>query len=466
MKYNPKILVIGDLMVDKYLWGSCERISPEAPVQVVDIQKEELRLGGCGNVVNNLLALECKVGICSVIGNYDAGEFVKKRLQEKGVKLEALPRIKGRKTPVKTRIIASNQQVIRYDNESKDDISDDLVYKLLEILDDVIDGYDAIILSDYAKGVLTTDFCKSIIRMAKKSGKIVLVDPKGADFSKYSGATLLTPNKKEASIATKVEIKDNKSALKALQVMEEKLSLDYPLITLSEDGIAFLKNDLHIVPTIAQEVFDVTGAGDTVIASLAYALSSQMDIHKAVEFANTAAAVVVGKIGSTTASKKEILKVQNKNGDILENKIVTLSQLKLRLDYDKKIIFTNGCFDILHTGHIKYLNEAKKRGDTLVIGLNSDASVKRLKGENRPINNEEDRAYLLASLFFSDFIVIFDEDTPYELIKSIKPNVLVKGADYEGKEIVGSDLVDEVALLKFVEGKSSTNIINKIQGNK
>jgi len=472
IKYDkkPHILVIGDLMIDEYLWGSCERISPEAPVQVVDIKKETKVLGGAGNVINNLVSLGAKVSVMSVIGNDESGLEVKSMLDQIEVK-SFLVEQKERRTSRKTRLMASNSQVVRYDKESKNDINFDSVKKLYSKLQEKINAYDIILLSDYAKGVLTDELIEKIIPYANKNNVKVLVDPKGEDFTKYSGAYLLTPNKKEAEIANNIKIENDDKLKEILIKQKETSNLDISLITLSENGIAILEDkEVVIKPTVAREVYDVTGAGDTVLASLGFAISLDYDIFTAVEFANLAAGVVVGKIGSATVTLDEIEEYQaSLHKSSIELHIKTIKEIKkiaTRLkEQNKKVVFTNGCFDILHKGHVSYLNTAKSFGDVLILGLNSDNSVKRLKGESRPINTQEDRAYILSALECIDYVVIFDEDTPYELISKIKPNVLVKGGDYKGKEVVGQDIADELKLVDFIEGRSTTRTIKRIQKN-
>jgi len=464
---KPNIAVIGDLMIDHYIWGRCERISPEAPVQVVEVNKESSVLGGAGNVINNLLSLDASVSVYSVLGNDDNALFVEGLLRRVNATCEAVIKQDQRTTSKKSRVIASNQQIIRFDDESKNDISLRSQYELLEELSKNIFSYDAILLSDYGKGVLTTTLTQDIIQLAKAHNKPVLIDPKGADYSKYKGATLLTPNKKEASLATKIEIVDDDSLLEAGTKLKNKIELEYAIITLSEDGIAIFDDGIHIIPTVAREVYDVTGAGDTVLASLGVAIASGLDIDHACEFANKAAAVVVAKVGSATVTLNEIEEYEHSlNKGQAESKVKdfnAIARIVKRLKSQKrKIVFTNGCFDILHRGHATYLQKAKEQGDILIVGVNSDESIKRLKGEDRPINNLEDRAYLLAALESVDFVVSFYEDTPYELIKVVEPHILVKGADYQGKEVVGSDIADEVQLIEFVDGKSTSGIIEKI----
>ncbi len=467
---KPNILVLGDLMIDHYLWGSCERISPEAPVQVVDIAKETTVLGGAGNVINNLNALGAKVSVASVIGDDDNGEELLKMLKNIGVETANIITQEGRKTSKKSRIIAVSQQILRYDKESRSDITSQSVKNIIDSLEKSLFSYDALILSDYGKGVLTTELCQGVIAVAKKHSIKVLVDPKGSDFSKYRGAYLLTPNKKEAILATGLEIDTPESLESALKKLKVECDLGVSLITLSEDGIATLDREVEIFPTVAKEVFDVTGAGDTVIASIAFALSCEKSIQESAAFANLAAGVVVGKIGSATVTLEEIedyeatLHKSTSDAHIKSFEEIKNAVARVRAD-GKKVVFTNGCFDILHVGHVKYLQIAKSFGDILIVGLNSDASVSRLKGPSRPVNIAEDRAYLLAALEAVDFVVPFEEDTPYELIKMIAPDILVKGGDYEGKRVVGTEFASELKLVDFVDGKSTTKTIQKIQGS-
>ena len=455
-----RVLVVGDLMIDHYIWGSCDRISPEAPVQVVNVKNETKRLGGCGNVVSNLIALGAEVGVISVVGDDELGSEILKLLKDRGAKAELVIAQKGRKSSQKSRVMVTHQQVLRLDTESTSDIDcdDEIVGKFQGILD----GYDIVLLSDYGKGVLSDYLTKHIISITKNSSKMVLVDPKGKDYSKYRGATLLTPNKKEASEALGFVIDSDEKLELALKTMKMNYELEYSLITLSEDGIGLLAQNMVKFPALAKEVFDVTGAGDSVLATLGYCLASKMSIEDAIDNANLAAAVVVGKVGSADASWGEIESLKSKKIGF-ERKLVKLDEL-LKVDRSgKSLVFTNGCFDILHFGHISYLQKAKLLGDILVVGLNSDSSVRSLKGDSRPVNTEFDRAAMLCAMEFVDFVVIFDDDTPYEMIKAIGPDVLVKGADYEGKVVVGSEFAKRVELIEFVEGKSTTNIIEKIR---
>lgn len=465
---RPSVLVVGDLMIDHYLWGNAERISPEAPVQVVDVASETTVLGGAGNVVNNLVALGASVSVAAAIGDDDNGAELTRMLEQIGVKTAGLVVQPGRKTSKKSRVIASNQQILRYDKESKDAITAASVQKILDAVRGMLSSIDIVILSDYGKGVITPELAQGVISLARENGKRVLVDPKGRDYSKYRGAHLLTPNRKEAVEATGIEIKDDESLQAALLWLKTECGLDRSMITLSEDGIAIYDGKLKRFPTAAQEVYDVTGAGDTVIASIAFALSSGRTIDEAARFANLAAGVVVGKIGSATVTLDEI-----EEYEAMLHQSSSEAHIKSFEEIDrivgrcraggKRIVFTNGCFDILHVGHVKYLQVAKSFGDILIVGLNSDASVRRLKGPDRPVNTEDDRAYILAALESVDYVVKFSEETPHDLIKMLKPDVLVKGGDYRGKKVVGSEFAGETKLVDFVEGKSTTSTIEKIK---
>lgn len=470
---SPKILVIGDLMIDHYVWGSCERISPEAPVQVVDVKNESNRLGGACNVAHNLIALNAQVFVCGVVGNDDTGLWLGDKLESIGVDISYLFVDTSRPTTKKTRVIIANQQVLRIDRESKAPIDSSIQIDIMQRLHAVLDEVDCIIISDYGKGLLNDELTQFVITYAKKKSKFVLCDPKGKDYSKYRGATLLTPNKKEAELATDIIISNEESLIRAGMTLKNKCQLDISLITLSEDGIGIFANDaMERIPTRAKEVYDVTGAGDTVIAALGFALSSGCDILQACEFANAAAAVVVGKVGSAVATHNEILQYAHTQPSNLqqhiESKIISKENLLkiLKTLKQNKIVFTNGCFDILHIGHLNYLNHARDLGGLLIVGLNDDDSIKRLKGKERPINPLNNRALMLAGLECVDYVVSFSEDTPLELIKAIQPDVLVKGGDYHNKEVVGSEYAKEVILIDFVEGYSTSNIIDSIQRNK
>jgi D-beta-D-heptose 7-phosphate kinase / D-beta-D-heptose 1-phosphate adenosyltransferase len=464
---HPRILVLGDLMIDHYLWGSCERISPEAPVQVINVNSDTLLLGGAGNVVKNLHMLGAKVDLISVIGNCETSKELKVLLKNIGVSTKYLTIQNDRITSKKNRIIASQQQVIRYDRESSEDINLKSQNNIIKTFTSIVQKYEVILLSDYGKGLFTYDLTQSLIRIANKYSKRVLIDPKGDNYLKYKGAYTLTPNKKEAMEASQINIKDEASLLDSIIKLKSKCDLDVSLVTLSENGVAVYDDKFRIHSTTAKEVFDVTGAGDTVLASLGFSIACGLKIDQAVKFSNLAAGVVVGKIGSATASLKEIIEYDSsinksssdKHIKTFEEIIPLISDLKLR---NKKIVFTNGCFDLIHAGHVSFLESAKSFGDILILGLNSDRSVTALKGKDRPINCQDDRAFILAAFEVVDYVVIFNENTPYNLIEAIKPHILVKGGDYSGKEVVGQDIADELKLVEFVDGKSSTKTIEKI----
>jgi len=468
---KPKILVIGDIILDKYKWGSCEKISPEAPVQVINISDETDTLGGAGNVISNLISLGAEADILSVLGKCSISKLIRKKLKDSIISTDFLIEEPKRLSSVKTRIIASQQQVVRYDRETIDGINTQSENKLFSKFAEIIKKYDIVLLSDYGKGVLTKKLTQNIIKLSNQKNIKVIVDPKGQDYSKYKNAYLLTPNKNEASIASKIKIHDKKTLESAISFLKETLNLKTSLITLSEDGIATFDNQkLNIYPAFVRKVYDVTGAGDTVLASLGFSLASGNSLSSSVRFANLAAGVVVGKIGCASASFDEIVEYESSHhkssSELRIKSIETLKSILFRhKSENKKIVFTNGCFDLLHPGHVKYLEEAKSYGDILIVGLNSDNSVKKIKGPKRPINAENDRALVLSGLESVDYVTIFDEDTPLNLIKTLKPDILVKGGDYHNQKIVGSSEVKEIKILSYTENKSTTSLIEKILKN-
>ena len=462
-----RVLVIGDVMVDHYLWGGCDRISAEAPVQVVDVNTESQVLGGAGNVVNNLRSLGVEVTLATVVGEDDTAALVRSLLDDAKVN-HTLVTEASRMTTRKSRVMVKNAQVLRFDHETRTDISTFSTEALIKHIEVIIEQHDVVVISDYGKGVCSHGLISDLMKVAHNHHKKILVDPKGDDYSKYFGAYLLTPNRKEVELATGIKLTDEANLIQALQKLQTITDSEVAMATLSEDGIALFDDELTVIPTVAKEVYDVTGAGDTVIAALAYGLVNDMAIKEAVEFANMAAGVVVGKIGSATVTLDEIDQYQSSlHLSRVDSHIKTVNEITdIAKDYrqkGKKVVFTNGCFDILHRGHVSYLETARSYGDVLILGLNTDASVRRLKGDGRPVNNEADRAFILAALEAVDYVVLFDEGTPYELIKQVQPDILVKGADYEGQEVVGSDIAGEVRLVQFIDGKSTTKTIQKIR---
>ncbi|PLY08315.1 MAG: bifunctional heptose 7-phosphate kinase/heptose 1-phosphate adenyltransferase [Desulfuromonas sp.] len=467
-----KVLVIGDLMLDEYLWGSVERISPEAPVQVLDLKRSDVRLGGAGNVVNNLIALGCRVSVASVIGDDENAVLLKKRLEVRGLSDEGIVTQPGRITSRKTRVLASNQQIVRIDHESREAISAEAEQRLLDYLSMQTGESDLVLVSDYLKGVLSERVLQEVIQSARKQGVPVIIDPKGSEFGKYRGATLLTPNRKELQVVAGLERADDASLRDAGFTLLKDLELDALALTRSEEGISLFFPDgrEERLPAEAREVFDVTGAGDTVLTVLGTAFTAGAPLEQAAWLANVAAGLVVAKVGASTADAEEILAALSHSHFDSELKITSCvgvdEALAPHRGAGKKIVFTNGCFDLLHVGHVKYLQKARQLGDLLVLGLNSDASIRRLKGAKRPLIGEEERAHILAALDCIDYVVVFNEDTPLQLIEIVKPDILVKGGDYSPKEVVGREFVEScggrVELIQFVDGKSTTNIIEKV----
>jgi len=465
-------LVVGDLMLDEYLWGTVDRISPEAPVQVVEVNREDLRLGGAGNVVNNLLALGCRVAVASVVGGDENGTLLQHTFTGKGADVVGVIEDPLRQTSRKTRVIAAHQQIVRIDRESREPLSPGCEERLISYLRGHAADYQVILVSDYQKGVLTPAVLAALMAIGRESGIPVVVDPKGNDYVKYRGATILTPNRKEAEAAAGIAIGDAASLEQAAARLIGQADLAALLITRSEEGMSLFRRDgepVHI-PTMAREVFDVTGAGDTVLAVLGLALAGGWPLPEAAWLANQAAGIAVSKLGTSTVSPDEIIEEIGRGHRDSSVKLKSLEVLATIVAREKergrKVVFTNGCFDLLHAGHVKYLQKARSFGDLLVLGLNSDASVRRLKGANRPLIGEEERAHLLAALDCIDYVVLFDEDTPLGLIEAIRPDVLVKGGDYTREGVVGHEVVESyggrVELVEFVDGKSTTNIIEKI----
>jgi D-beta-D-heptose 7-phosphate kinase/D-beta-D-heptose 1-phosphate adenosyltransferase len=469
---NIKALVVGDLMLDEYLWGKAERISPEAPVQVVDIVREDLRLGGAGNVANNLVALGCRVTVLSVIGADENGTILRHAFSGKGVDVAGVFEDPMRRTSKKTRVVAAHQQIVRIDRESREPLSSEYEKKIVDFLAERSGDYQVILVSDYLKGVLTDGVLAAIMATGRRQGIPVVIDPKGDDYHKYRGATMLTPNRKEAEIASQVKIDGTENLQRAATTLLREEGLEALLITRSEEGMSLFEasgRSVHI-PTVAREVYDVTGAGDTVIAVMGLVLASGRGFEESARLANLAAGIAVGKLGTSIVTPAEIINEVGRDHLDSDAKIKNLDVLAAVIAEEKKkgkrVVFTNGCFDLLHVGHVKYLQKARSYGDLLVLGLNSDASVRRLKGEKRPLIGEEERSHLLSALDCVDYVVIFDEDTPLQLIETIRPWVLVKGGDYTSDTVVGKEVVESyggrVELVQFVDGKSTTNIIEKI----
>lgn len=463
---NTRILVIGDLMLDQYWIGETTRISPEAPVPVVKVNGSENRLGGAANAALNVRSLGSNVALAGIVGTDDNGRIVKRLLKEHKIEDLVLESVDAQ-TISKLRLISRSQQMLRADFESgfSDVDTFDVTRKSLSHLAD----FPVVLLSDYNKGTLA--HCQRIIEEANKVGAKVIVDPKGNDFTRYRNAWLLTPNMHEFETIVG-KCRDEQDMFAKANHLIAELNLKALLLTRSEQGMTlFLPDGTHFhFNAIAREVFDVTGAGDTVIATLACAIARDIPLEQAVMLANTAAGIVVGRMGAASVTPLE-LKLALEQNQHRPTGITTKEQLCALVQFEKnlgkRVVFTNGCFDILHAGHVQYLNEAAELGDRLIVAVNSDASVKRLKGETRPVNTVNDRMAVLASLKAVDWVIAFEDDTPEPLLEAIKPDVLVKGGDYGIDQVVGAPIVQayggEVKVLSLQDGISTTRIIDSIR---
>lgn len=463
---NTRILVVGDLMLDRYWYGPVSRISPEAPVPVVKVDRSEERPGGAGNVALNLAALGAGVTLVGVIGDDEAGKTLHSKLQ--AAKIEAkLNMSSDQSTITKLRVLSRHQQLIRLDFE--DNLSFNLNQEAFtEAYTEALNDVDLVLLSDYAKGTLSNP--KRLIDIAKAHNKGVLVDPKSDDFSIYAGAMMITPNMKEFE-AVVGRCDDEKDIAKKAQALCKKHDFKAILVTRGEKGMTLLTkagDEFHI-PTRAREVYDVTGAGDTVIATLAAAVASGVSFEQAMVYANTAAGLVVAKMGAATVSLPELKAAllsneESKRGILNEEQL--MHAIEIARAKGRKIVMSNGCFDILHAGHVHYLNKAKEEGDRLIVAVNSDESVAAIKGPDRPVNSLDRRMAVLAGLVSVDWVVSFSDETPCRLLEKLKPDVLIKGGDYTPQEVVGADIVKayggKVKVLGLVDGLSTTATISKI----
>ena len=467
------VLVIGDLMLDRYLIGDVQRISPEAPVPVVILKQQNDRAGGAANVAANLANLGIATRIAGCVGGDAEATILLALIKQLGIKHEAVIQSSERPTIAKIRVMSSHQQIVRIDQESQAKFSDAENAELHVLIARAIQEKPSIvILSDYAKGVLSDDVCQYIIAACKEVNIAVLADPKGQDYRKYKGATALTPNKKEMAEACGVNMNDTSALLSGAKKLKGYLGLEFLAVTRGDEGVTLLdKNNEHHIVATTKQVFDVSGAGDTVIATLAAGLIHGLRPLDALCLANIAAGIVVGKVGTVPIQLDELLhELTFKNTIEPVDKITDLTGLSLKVNAwritKQKIVFTNGCFDILHAGHVTYLEAAKKTGDKLILGLNTDRSVSALKGPSRPVIHEQDRARVLAALASVDAVILFDEDTPLNLINTIKPDIIVKGSDYTEDQVVGGMEVKswggKVALIDLVAGHSTTHILEKI----
>lgn len=470
------IWVIGDLMLDKYLWGSCNRISPEAPVPVVRLQKKTHSLGGAANVACNLSTLNVYTELMGFVGHDDDAELLKRECQSRSIGTEGVLSIAEFCTITKTRILAEDRQLIRLDEEityprSKND-SDALLESIRKKL--AQSKPSGVIVSDYAKGVCTPYFCQELINLCKSHSIPVFVDPKGKDYQKYAGATAIKPNRSEMVEVASALGWSTDDVVKCAANLREMLDLQFVALTLGAHGIAVVeKESVHQIPTVAKEVYDVSGAGDTVIASMVSGLAAGLSLHDSVALANLAAAEVIAKVGSTPVSREDLLvAIQAQSRSTSLRKAYSLSELETLTKAWKsrglKIAFTNGCFDILHAGHVQLLESAAMKADRLIVAINSDESTARLKGPGRPLMRVEQRIAILSALESVDAVMVYDENTPVDAIRSLQPDFLVKGGDLRLDQVVGAEVVESyggtVVLIPLVENVNNDNLAQLIGG--
>ncbi len=473
------VVCAGDVMLDSYVYGEVSRISPEAPIPVLRTGRRQSMLGGAGNAVRNLSALGCGVRFFSATGNDPEAAEISGLLRDLPRTCASLQAEPGRQTPTKTRYIAQGQQLLRADNESTDAVKPETAETLLAAFTAALDGCSVVLLSDYAKGLFNGPRARQFILAARAAGKPVIVDPKGRDFSRYRNATLLKPNLRELSEATGLPVSGTTAQEAAARRLLDDTAAESILVTLGAEGMMLVPADGPGIrfPALAREVYDVSGAGDTVAAVLAAAVGSGSSFHDAVEVANIAAGMVVGRAGTAVVSAAEIAEEVRRSqfGHGVHagaaSKVLALPNAIERsqtwTQSGLSVGFTNGCFDLLHPGHLRVLETARAHCDRLLVGLNSDQSVKRLKGDSRPVQDEMSRALVLASLSCVDGVVIFGEDTPLELIRALRPNVLVKGGEYNPDQIVGASLVEswggKLLLVDMVPGLSTTRTLSRLK---
>ena len=470
---GKRLLVVGDVMLDKYIWGEVGRISPEAPVPVVRGTRQEAKPGGAANVAMNLACLGAQTTVVGITGGDEDEALLGSTLLRSGVTPHLIAS-SGFPTITKTRILSGSQQMLRLDFERLGTIQQDAFDRMLETAQSLLPGCHALVISDYAKGAITPTVCQALIAAARKLGIPVLVDPKGVDYKHYRGATTICPNLNELAIATRFDAANLDAVLAAAEALVTDLDIEFLTATLSEKGIALVRpGNRFIAPAQARQVFDVSGAGDTVVAILALCLASGLLPETAVQLANVAAGIVVGKVGTVPVEKHELLAALSPDIALnAEGRVLTREEMVHRVALWKangeRVVFTNGCFDLLHIGHITLLEQARRFGDRLIVAINSDASVCALKGPTRPIVKEHARARVLAALAAVDAVVIFNEPTPLELIVASRPDILVKGGDYNADSIVGAAEVaswgGEVRIVPLVEGFSTTRLLERRAG--
>ncbi len=470
-----KVLCIGDVILDHFHYGSVDRISPEAPIPVLKLESDVSMLGGSGNVVRNLAGLRAAVRFATVVGKDSDGREIKRLIAEEGITDLPLVDSGQRRTSVKSRYMADGQQMLRTDRETVFPLDSEMEAQLVAQARDAMVDCDAVVLSDYAKGVLTDRALAQLIGAAKEASKVVIVDPKGADYSRYRGADVITPNRRELHEATGMKTRNDEEVAQAAQSLIEKFEFGAVLATRSKDGMTLVsaKGAVFHLQAEARDVFDVSGAGDTVVATLAAAMAVAAKLQDAATLANIAAGIVVGKVGTAVAFSDDIISaLHHQDLSHAEAKVMALRPALDRIDQWRRggftVGFTNGCFDLLHPGHISLLSQAREASGKLVVGLNSDTSVKILKGDDRPVQSEAARAAVLASLTSVDMVVIFSDETPLKLIERLRPDVLIKGADYSIDNVVGADVVKSyggrIVLAELSPGHSTTATIARLAG--
>lgn len=458
-------------MVDEYVLGNVERISPESPVPVLVVTDKFRRLGGAGNVVHNLVSMGANVALFAAVGKDGAGRWFRSQCEQMAVESFWLKDHDSRPTTIKTRVVARNQQIVRIDQEQVSDIGARLEKTIVKEIHSVVPQVKAVVLSDYGKGFLTSAIVKACMDAAKDNRVPVLVDPKGLDYARYRGATCITPNVREASQASGIEVHDWDSLVRAGRILLDQTGAQAMIITRGKEGCTLVgRAEARHFPVKPVEIIDVTGAGDTVIATLALCIANGFSIEDAITVANLAASLVVSRFGASAVTLPELLDAFNNRPS--DTKFIQRSEvgplMRAHRIRGERIVFTNGCFDIFHAGHVRTLREASELGDVLVVGINSDKSVRSIKGPGRPVVGEADRVEIVSALGVVNYVVLFDEDTPLNLIEEVRPDVLVKGEDWEGKGVVGEDIVKarggEVRFVKHVKGLSTTDLIKKIRG--
>ena len=466
------VLCVGDLMLDRFIYGEVSRISPEAPIPVIRVGDEKTMPGGAGNVVRNIAALGDSACFLSVVGDDNEGRALTGLIGGEALIDSCILTDHGRPTTVKTRYLADGQQLFRADTETTRPISRENVAHIGRKVADAATGVDVIAVSDYAKGLVTEDLLADLVRSAHATGKPLVIDPKGFDFSRYRGASVLTPNRHELAQTVQADTDDNASVAAAARRIIEKWDIGAVLVTRSELGMSLVtESSVHHLTAEAKEVFDVSGAGDTVLATFCVALGRGFSLLDSARLANLAAGIVVGKVGTAVVFEDDLVRASySSDWSRTEAKIVSLAAAKDQVERwrraGQRLSFTNGCFDMLHPGHVAMLNGARGATDRLIVGLNSDESVRRLKGPDRPVQSETARAQVLASLSSVDLVVVFAENTPLALIDGLRPDVLAKGADYRVEEVVGADIVKEyggrVLLVPLTPGHSTSNTIARV----